>query len=90
MANTKAGFSALAMLSISVAVGGLNGCGGGSTETGDTTSPPPGTLSAVAELGDQLFGDTKLSASGQQACATCHVPSNAYAATDGLSVPLGA
>ena len=89
MANIKAGFSALALLSISVAAAGLNGCGAGSTETGDTASPPPGTLSAVAELGDQLFGDTKLSASGRQACATCHVPSNAYAATDGLSVPLG-
>ena len=89
MATTKAGFSALALLSIAVAAAGLSGCGGGGAEAGATTSPPPGTLSAVAELGDQLFGDTKLSASGRQACATCHVPSNAYAATDALSVPLG-
>ena len=41
------------------------------------------------ELGDQLFSDTKLSASGKQACSTCHVPTHAYTATDGLSVPLG-
>jgi len=89
MAIIKAGFSALALLSISVAAAGLSGCGGGAAEAGDATSPPPGALSAVAELGDQLFGDTKLSASGRQACATCHVPSNAYAATDALSAPLG-
>ena len=30
-----------------------------------------------------------LSASGQQVCSTCHVPTHAYTAVDGLAVPLG-
>jgi cytochrome c peroxidase len=90
MAHMKAGCTALALLSMALAAGSLSGCGGSSAESGGTTSsPPPVTPSALAQLGDQLFGDTQLSASGRQACVTCHVPSNAYAATDGLSVPLG-
>ena len=40
-------------------------------------------------LGFRLFSDPKLSVSGKQTCTTCHVPSNAYASTDRLSVPLG-
>jgi cytochrome c peroxidase len=37
-------------------------------------------LSSQARLGRQLFFDPGLSASGQLACASCHDPSNAYAA----------
>jgi len=90
MAYMKAGFQALALLCTVVASSDLAGCGGGSEGAGNSAgSSPPATLSAAAQLGDQLFSDTTLSVSGRQACATCHVPSNAYAATDGLSVPLG-
>src|SRR5579862_3760960 len=68
----------------------LAGCGGGSEgSTGSSATAPASSLSPAAELGDTLFSDTSLSASGKQACATCHVPTHAYAATDGLSVPLG-
>ncbi|MGA8009240.1 MAG: cytochrome c peroxidase [Thiomonas sp.] len=35
-------------------------------------------LSAVARLGQQLFFDTTLSASGKQSCASCHDPANGY------------
>jgi cytochrome c peroxidase len=59
---------------------------------GPTRGGAPGdseNLSPMAAVGEQLFSDVALSASGQQACSTCHVPTNAYTATDGLSVPLG-
>ncbi len=66
----------------------LTGCGGGASAT---PAPPPASLAAVA--GKAIFFDKSLSASGVQACGTCHVPSRAYTAdpaTDkGLPVPLG-
>ncbi|MGC9162876.1 MAG: cytochrome-c peroxidase [Thiomonas sp.] len=40
--------------------------------------PPDRPLSAVAELGKQLFFDTALSASGRQSCASCHDPATGY------------
>jgi cytochrome c peroxidase len=47
----------------------------------------------MAAAGRALFADKTLSASGQQSCATCHVPSRAFTAdpaTDhALPVPLG-
>ena len=43
----------------------------------------------MARVGQLIFNDTALSVSGKQACSTCHVSSNAFAATDGLSTPLG-
>lgn len=62
----------------------LAGCGGGSGSS--TPSGSGSTLSASAEIGRQIFADKSLSASGQQACASCHVaefghsPDNARAA----------
>lgn len=50
-------------------------------------------LSPAASLGQQIFFDKALSASGQQSCGTCHVPARAFSAdpaTDhGLPVALG-
>ena len=70
----------------------LAGCGGGDGSGGGGTPPPP-ALSLKAQAGKALFFDTSLSASGQQSCGTCHVPSRAFTAnpaTDhGLPVPLG-
>ncbi|SDD90641.1 Cytochrome c peroxidase [Cupriavidus sp. YR651] len=65
----------------------LAACGGEDTE--NDAAPAGDKLSAMAYVGRQIFADTALSASGQQSCATCHVPSRAYAADDGLAVPLG-
>jgi cytochrome c peroxidase len=42
-----------------------------------------------ASLGAKIFRDTSLSASGQMACATCHVPANAHAPTNALAVQVG-
>lgn len=70
----------------------LTGCGGGGDGGGGGTPAPP-ALSAKALAGKALFFDASLSASGQQSCGTCHVPSRAFTAdpvTDhGLPVPLG-
>ena len=44
----------------------LAGCGGG----GDTAHDVP--LSPAAVLGEKIFSDANLSASGQMTCATCH------------------
>src|SRR5450631_442075 len=67
----------------------LAGCG----SDGSSAPPPATVLSAKAQAGKALFFDKTLSASGVQACATCHVPSRAFAAdpaTDhNLPVPLG-
>ena len=38
------------------------------------------TLSPLAQLGRQIFFDPTLSASGKLSCASCHDPTNAYAA----------
>jgi cytochrome c peroxidase len=46
-------------------------------------------LPPAARLAKVLFTDTTLCASGQQSCATCHVPSSAYTSGDAQSVPVG-
>jgi cytochrome c peroxidase len=51
--------------------------------------PPSAPLSAVAQLGQQIFYDTSLSASGKQSCASCHSPAHSYGPPNDLSVQLG-
>jgi len=50
---------------------GLPGCGGGDTASGASV-PAETALSAQAALGEKIFADVSLSASGRQACASCH------------------
>ena len=50
----------------------LASCGGGGSSS-PTTGSSETPLSPIAAVGQQLFADTALSASGQQSCATCHV-----------------
>ena len=40
--------------------------------------PPVAPLSAMAQLGRQIFFDASLSSSGKLACASCHSPAHAY------------
>ncbi len=40
--------------------------------------PPAAPLSAMAQLGREVFFDASLSSSGQLACASCHSPEHAY------------
>jgi cytochrome c peroxidase len=51
--------------------------------------PPPAPLSAVAQLGRNIFYDASLSASGKQSCASCHSPEHAYGPPNNLAVQLG-
>ncbi len=51
--------------------------------------PPAAPLSALAQLGRQIFFDTSLSASGQQSCASCHSPEHAYGPPNALPVQPG-
>lgn len=46
-------------------------------------------LSLPAQVGEKIFGDRSLSASGQLACASCHDPAHAYSSPNGLTVQLG-
>jgi cytochrome c peroxidase len=50
---------------------------------------PAKQLSLSAQVGEKIFFDRSLSASGQLACATCHDPAYAYASPSGLAVELG-
>jgi len=64
----------------------LAGCGGGTSRD----EPPAETaLSPQAALGELIFHDTSLSASGQQSCGTCHVESNAHAPDNALPAQFG-
>jgi cytochrome c peroxidase len=49
----------------------------------------PAQLPALADVGKALFFDPRLSASGKQACATCHQPDHAYGPGNGLSAQPG-
>jgi len=46
-------------------------------------------LSAVAELGEQLFHDPRLSGSGRLSCASCHDPADAYGPAQSSAVVMG-
>lgn len=74
----------------------LTGCGDGGSGGGENSNAQPGTvmtsapaLTPTAALGEKIFNDVSLSASGQQSCGTCHVTARAHAGDDGRAVPLG-
>jgi cytochrome c peroxidase len=68
-------------LGLSIAL--LAGCGG---DDGSTESP---RLSEKAALGEKIFEDVSLSASGRQSCASCHSPDAGHAPDNTLAVQLG-
>jgi len=51
--------------------------------------PPVRPLSAMAQLGQRLFHDPRLSGSGRLSCASCHDPGHAFGPPGALSVVLG-
>jgi cytochrome c peroxidase len=84
---------AAALAGITVLASSLSACGGGG-DSGSVAPPPPpvpvvSTLSQVAQLGEKIFSDQSLSASGQQSCATCHSPDRAHGPTNNLAAQLG-
>jgi cytochrome c peroxidase len=66
-------------------LGALAACGGGGT----TDAPRQTPLSAAASLGEKIFHDPSLSASGRLSCASCHDPASAHAPANDLPVQLG-
>jgi cytochrome c peroxidase len=63
----------------------LLGCG----SSGSGNSAAPAALSAQASLGEKIFKDTSLSASGVQACSTCHDPAFAHSPPNALAIQPG-
>jgi cytochrome c peroxidase len=51
--------------------------------------PPVAPLSALAQLGQQIFNDPLLSESGMQSCASCHSPQHSYGPPNSFPVQLG-
>jgi cytochrome c peroxidase len=66
----------------------LAACGGSSSSPESNVASESG-LSPAALLGEKIFKDQSLSASGRQSCATCHDPANAHAQTNDLAVQFG-
>ncbi|SEB26576.1 cytochrome c peroxidase [Variovorax sp. YR216] len=76
----------------------LAGCGGGGGGSGgsplviaatSTTQAVPGTTVTAASIGEKIFSDRSLSASGQMACATCHDPATGHASPFSTPVAFG-
>ena len=51
--------------------------------------PPTEPLGALAQLGQKIFNDPSLSASGTQSCASCHSPQHSYGPPNSFPVQLG-
>jgi len=71
----------------------LTACSGGSGSTSTSpVTPAPGqetSLSEAAKLGELIFKDGSLSASGTQSCASCHDPAAAHAPNNNLAAQFG-
>ncbi len=67
----------------------LAACGGGGSSATNASVPAEPELSAQAALGEKIFADTSLSASGRQACASCHSANNAHSPANSLATQLG-
>ena len=63
-------------------------CGGGGDGASNAPAPPV-ALDAQAALGEKIFQDTSLSASGRQSCGTCHVEDAAHGADNALPAQFG-
>ncbi len=65
----------------------LAACGGGNDS--GSSEPQKAPLSPTAALGEKIFSDISLSASGQQACASCHAAANAHSPANSLPGQMG-
>lgn len=74
-----------------ICAGMVSGCGGDrdATAPANPMATRASAFSAMGRLGEKLFTDSALSASGKQSCASCHVATRAFAGDDALPVPLG-
>jgi cytochrome c peroxidase len=80
------------LLAAVASAGLISACGGGSggaTSAATADVPTETALSAPAALGDKIFADVSLSASGRQSCASCHSAENAHGPANDLPVQPG-
>ena len=64
----------------------LTGCSGNSNNHNEAQQT---SLSSLAQLGEKIFHDPSLSASGRLSCATCHDQQHAFAQANPEAVPFG-
>jgi cytochrome c peroxidase len=74
-------------------IGFLTGCGGGSGSVignppAVPTTNPPG-LSLMAQVGEKIFNDRRLSGSTRMSCASCHDPGFFHGPPNALPVQVG-
>lgn len=73
-----------------LAIAAMSGCGGGSAPEAPGDDPPvQQPMSAPALLGQRIFADASLSASGRLACASCHVETSGHAPENDLPAQFG-
>ncbi len=60
-----------------------------SDSTGSSSASASVNVSTPVALGELIFHDASLSASGKQSCASCHSPEHAHAQPNALPVQLG-
>jgi cytochrome c peroxidase len=77
----------LCVLQVGLAVAPLAGCGAGSGGGGNAPGAPATVPSQLAQLGEKIFADPTLSASGSVSCASCHDPDHAFASPINEPVP---
>ena len=82
------GSTLLTLLLCGISIG-TAGCSGSSDATQPGTPDAGAPLSELAQVGELIFHDASLSASGQQSCATCHVEERALAGNDATPAPPG-
>ncbi|MGZ8260110.1 MAG: cytochrome-c peroxidase [Caldimonas sp.] len=95
MERTKAARARAVGLALCAAL--VAGCGGGSgsgdsaADGGDVdfAAPEAPMVSAEAAVGEKIFFDPALSASGRHSCASCHVPAVGHSPANALAVQLG-
>ncbi len=75
----------LAVLSALWTLAGCSGADGTEPSTSAAAAPAP----TAAQIGELIFHDPLLSASGKQSCASCHAPDHAHAAPNALAVQFG-
>ncbi|MET3132577.1 cytochrome c peroxidase [Oxalobacteraceae bacterium GrIS 1.11] len=81
--------SRLVALALALGLAGCGGGGGSAPATPVAPAPLAGDMSQAALLGQKIFSDQSLSASGKLSCASCHAPEAAHAQPNDLTVPLG-
>jgi len=67
----------------------LSACGGGGSSGNEPNSALAEPSLSRAALGEKIFNDMSLSASGRQACASCHAAATGHASPNSLPAQLG-